>query len=358
MSHSNSGASHGTLRITSAQDENATARLHELVGDSVGIGAAPDNAIVLDASDLAPHHLSVRHIEGRDYLMVDLAARWRERDWTWFKIRAGDVVWCPRHGSIKRPRRRGLCPECRTRRGSLWLLRPLSDGDAFDIGRHYHATYLAYKPGQTRLTLARKTMPAGSVAPLSSASLPTDDSNLWCWQPAGAPFPVFLHQRVNRSTTAHARQNSDREVGGLLLGDVCQDQTGQLYVVVTHTLRAEFAAETRGHLTFTHKTWQQLHNDHLAQYPDKTIVGWYHTHPGWTIFLSKWDLFIHENFFREPWQIALVIDPSLDRAGIFVWNGGAVANPQCPTEPFRLAELDGGFERTRTRGRIKLGAPV
>jgi proteasome lid subunit RPN8/RPN11 len=357
MSQSTSPANHRALTLTPVGDENAAPISYELVGEATEIGSAPENAIALDAPDLAPQHLSVRRIEGRDYLLVDLAARWREREWAWLKLRAGDLVWCPRHGQIKYPGRRGRCPQCRTRRSSLWLLRPLANGDRFDVGRHYRATYLARAQVQSQAAPTRHLGIALRAPPLPTAPLPTDDSNLWRWQPAGAPFPIFLHQRVNRFVTAHARRHGDREVGGLLLGEVCQDQRGQMYVVVTHSLRAEFADSTRGHLTFTHKTWQQLQRAREEQYPDQTVVGWYHTHPGWTIFLSHWDLFIHQNFFRDPWQIALVIDPSLDRAGIFVWNEGAVANPQCPVEPFRLAELDGAFDNGRPRVRIKLKQP-
>jgi proteasome lid subunit RPN8/RPN11 len=162
---------------------------------------------------------------------------------------------------------------------------------------------------------------------------------------------------VNLSITQHARQNNEREVGGVLLGDVRRDEKGWLYLVVTHALQAEFANETRGHLTFTHHTWLKIHRTREAQYPDKAIVGWYHTHPGWTIFLSQWDLFIHQNFFKQPWQIALVIDPSVDRAGFFVWNGDRVDNPDTPVAPFRLAELDGWKETLRPRVRIKLTDP-
>jgi proteasome lid subunit RPN8/RPN11 len=159
---------------------------------------------------------------------------------------------------------------------------------------------------------------------------------------------------VNLAITQHARQNDEREVGGILLGDVRRDEKGWLYLVVTHALQAEFANEARGHLTFTQNTWLKIHRTRETQYPDKTIVGWYHTHPGWTIFLSKWDLFIHQNFFKQPWQIALVIDPSVDRAGFFVWNGGEIGNPDAPLEPFRLAELDGWKDTVRPRVRIKL----
>jgi hypothetical protein len=55
-------------------------------------------------------------------------------------------------------------------------------------------------------------------------------------------------------------------------------------------------------------------------YADKRILGWYHTHPGFGIFLSEMDMFIHRNFFNLPWQLAYVYDPHADEDGMFTWK--------------------------------------
>ncbi len=359
------------LSIVPVGARNTTPVLYELLGDSTEIGSADDNAIVLAHPTVAPHHLAVRRMGDGEHLLVDVAARRRHRDLEWVRFKPGDAYWCPHHGSLERLDPRGLCPRCGRKHGSLWLMRPLAAGDSFRIGKAFRATLVVQEripvgassphksergfppselfeaemlPHQVSLVDGETAIPAGR--------LPTDDSNLWQWRPEVAPFPIFLHHRVNRMITQHARENSQCEVGGVLLGDVRQE-AGQLFVVITHALRAEFATETHGHLTFTQKTWLKIHQMHEAQYPDKTIVGWYHTHPGWTIFLSDWDLFIHRNFFKQPWQIALVLDPSLDRAGFFVWKGDALLDPHKPVEPFRLCELD-GWPASRPSVRIKL----
>ena len=360
------------LAITPIRSENATPVIYELLGDSTEIGSADDNAIVLSDASVAPHHLAVRRTGGRDHLLVDLHERRRCRDLGWLKFKPGDMYWCPRHGSIARVNGRGRCPHCKQRRGSLWLLRPVEPGDSFNIGNAFRATLVAQAPitkstsaesrldfppnefFETQTSHSRKVSLSSGELNIPIASLPTSDSNLWEWRPEIAPFPIYLHQRVNRQITVHARENNQREVGGVLLGDVRQDSSGQIFVIITHALQAEFANETRGHLTFTQKTWLRIHQTHEARYPDKTIVGWYHTHPGWTIFLSDWDLFIHRNFFKQPWQIALVLDPSLDQAGYFVWNGNEIHNPNAPIAPFRLIELDGWAGIQRPRVRIKL----
>ena len=358
------------LSITPLKRKNLVPIVYELNADSTEIGAADDNAIVLSDQSISPHHFAIRRTAGSDQLLVDLSERWRRHDKTWFQFQEGDTYWCPHHNGFTQLDQRDWCPQCQRKRGSLWLIRPLHSGDEFKIGKAFRATYIAqeHAPGPKVVAKTKPVFPPIELAPTSdpkidlvpaepsvpTCALPTDDSNLWRWQPEGIPFPIFMHHRVNVAITQHARQNRDREVGGVLLGDVKQDEHGQLYVVATHALRAEFANETRGHITFTRHTWLQIHTARERLQPDKVIVGWYHTHPGWTIFLSQWDLFIHQSFFKQPWQIALVIDPSVDRAGFFVWKDKQVNSPLTPIEPFRLAELDGWVESIKPRVRIKL----
>jgi proteasome lid subunit RPN8/RPN11 len=357
------------LAIAQIHAATAAPVIYELIDELTEIGASEDNDIVLSNPDIAPHHLTVRFADGLHHLLVDLAESRRLRDQAWNKYRSGDVYWCPRHGRFKRLDQRGWCSACSRRRGSLWLLRPLKPGDAFDIGASFQATYLVQARAQpsehaaitspalakfkSPIRIARDNLIDGHPE-IPVRLLPTDDSNLWRWQPADSPFPIFMHHRVNLAITQHARQNSEREVGGFMLGEVCRDEHAQLFVVVTHALQAEFAEETRGHITFTHKTWLGIHSLHEAHHPDKLIVGWYHTHPGWSIFLSQQDLFIHQSYFKQPWQVALVIDPSIDRAGFFVWKNNQISNPQTPIEPFRLAEIDNWTAAARPRVRIKL----
>ena len=44
-----------------------------------------------------------------------------------------------------------------------------------------------------------------------------------------------------------------------------------------------------------------------------------HTHPDFGIFLSEYDKFIQENFFKEDYQVAYVIDPIQNIEGFYFW---------------------------------------
>lgn len=120
----------------------------------------------------------------------------------------------------------------------------------------------------------------------------------------------------------HVFDNADREVGGVLVG-----RTGRSpgLPMITGAIPAMKADERRATLTFTQDAWQHVHRTLDRDFPPgDQIVGWYHSHPGFGVFLSEHDLFIHENFFSGPSQIALVVDPQAAVEGVFVWQDGQV----------------------------------
>ncbi len=118
----------------------------------------------------------------------------------------------------------------------------------------------------------------------------------------------------------HVFRNADREVGGVLIGR--QSGEGGL-PLVTGAIPALSANEQKATLTFTQEAWAHVHQVLESEFPaDEQIVGWYHSHPSFGIFLSGHDLFIHENFFDAPSQIAVVVDPIGCREGAFGWREG------------------------------------
>jgi proteasome lid subunit RPN8/RPN11 len=121
----------------------------------------------------------------------------------------------------------------------------------------------------------------------------------------------------------HVFANAEREVGGVLVGRAPNDQGLPL---ITGAIAALSADEQRATLTFTQDAWAHVHSTLDSSFPpDEQIVGWYHSHPSFGIFLSGHDLFIHQNFFSGPSQIAVVVDPIACTEGVFAWRDGELA---------------------------------
>jgi proteasome lid subunit RPN8/RPN11 len=139
-------------------------------------------------------------------------------------------------------------------------------------------------------------------------------------------LPIFLDRRAADAIERHALSDTGVELGGILLGKECLDQqTGQPFVWITQSLEAKHYANTQASFTYTHDSWEEITRDRDQRFPDHDIVGWYHTHPSFGIFLSHHDLFIHEHFFAQPLQVAYVVDPINQTRGFFQWRDGGMA---------------------------------
>jgi len=117
----------------------------------------------------------------------------------------------------------------------------------------------------------------------------------------------------------HARSSPKMEICGVLIGWKDDKQT-----IVEGAIAGKGASQGGAHVTFTQETWNHIHHEKEEKYPEKSIIGWYHTHPGFGVFLSEHDLFIHNNFFSDPGHIAWVFDPNSDEEGCFGWIDGEV----------------------------------
>lgn len=61
----------------------------------------------------------------------------------------------------------------------------------------------------------------------------------------------------------------------------------------------------------------------MSRHPETSLMGWFHTHPGHTPYLSQTDLVkTHNLFYTKPYQIAIVLDSLTDNfdTGLFSWK--------------------------------------
>ena len=141
---------------------------------------------------------------------------------------------------------------------------------------------------------------------------------------AKKPFPEVQYDfRVYIDESAFDKicnnPEKTREVGGILVGDVHKDKNGP-FIKVDHVIEALHAEEKGTELTITHETWNHIHEQMDKTHSGKRILGWYHTHPNFGIFLSEQDQFIQQSFFNLAFQVALVYDPVRKVHGVFSWR--------------------------------------
>ncbi len=134
---------------------------------------------------------------------------------------------------------------------------------------------------------------------------------------------VYIKQSVFKNLEKYSSSDTDHELGSILVGEYT-DAMGKSNIVISDYIEAKYTDASASTLTFTHESWDHIHKEHEEKYSDKKILGWQHTHPGYGIFLSNYDMFIQENFFNLPFQVAYVIDPKQKIRGFFQWKDGKV----------------------------------
>ncbi len=165
-----------------------------------------------------------------------------------------------------------------------------------------------------------------------------------------APLRIAMEAVALDNVAAHAKASLSEEVCGVLVGRVCEDDEG-LHVAVSAAIRGTSVRQGSQHVTYTQETWSEIHRTLDRQFPDESIVGWYHSHPSFGVQFSDMDRFVQSNFFGAPEQFGLVIDPvssdiailantptGIVNVGTFWVNGEARA---CWVPPPRAAEAAG-----------------
>jgi proteasome lid subunit RPN8/RPN11 len=170
-------------------------------------------------------------------------------------------------------------------------------------------------------------------------------------------FRVCIDADAHKQMHRHAKENVSVEICGVMVGRWGRDEHGP-FLFVAASIPGEAATNKLAEVTFTHDTWSKINARMDKDFVGQSIVGWYHTHPDFGIFLSDRDRFIHEHFFNEPGQVALVIDPVREQEGVFVWSRGkaVTCSHYWVGDKIRLPNkqdddgVDGHEKRTEKRG--------
>jgi proteasome lid subunit RPN8/RPN11 len=114
---------------------------------------------------------------------------------------------------------------------------------------------------------------------------------------------------------AHCFESEGIEVGGVLVGRPSEGAAPN----VLASLRVPDQRRPAP-LVFTSESWEHIHTELQRRYPGEQIVGWYHSYPGFGLFVSQQDGFIHNGLFKNAGHVFVVIDPKLGQEAVFAWR--------------------------------------
>jgi hypothetical protein len=152
---------------------------------------------------------------------------------------------------------------------------------------------------------------------------------------AKATVKVFLAAALIDNLTKSREFSDQVEEGGFLIGKAFRDRdnAGAYLIEVTAALEAEHTGASLLHFTFTGDSFGAVKQLLSTTYPGQRLLGWWHTH----LFsatdemgLSSIDLNLHFTTFRQPWQLAGLVN--IDETGrvlrFYVRHGDTMA--LCP----------------------------
>lgn len=132
-----------------------------------------------------------------------------------------------------------------------------------------------------------------------------------------AKSQVIVDPDAYRDIEAHCAENPTQEVCGVLVGFTWSEDGMQRTRVVA-SVRGLHAREGQMSVTFTHETWQAVHEVVERRVDDAKVIGWYHSHPDFGVFYSSQDVFVHKHFFGDVGQLGIVVDPIREQRGAFL----------------------------------------
>lgn len=128
-----------------------------------------------------------------------------------------------------------------------------------------------------------------------------------CWLSMSG-LVVALKKDIKKNIYSHLIQERT-EMGGLLIGTVYRIDfaASQTYIVeISNSVPSKMTESTSVSLKLGPDVWLSARS--ICK-ENERIVGWYHSHPGFGAFFSSTDKKTQKDFFNQPFNIGLVVDP-------------------------------------------------
>jgi 26S proteasome regulatory subunit N11 len=129
-------------------------------------------------------------------------------------------------------------------------------------------------------------------------------------------FKVFITSRVIDRISRDVNRPFERI--GLLMGTLRDSSLWVNGIIPGDTEVSEVSC------AFPPDLLAQVADDIIEGRIEGRIVGWYHSHPGHGLFLSRTDAQTHMQFCQfSPYAVSLVADPKAQEFGIWIFENGA-----------------------------------
>ncbi len=121
-----------------------------------------------------------------------------------------------------------------------------------------------------------------------------------------------------------------KEAMGFLIGDV--RQWDGVYSIVHDAVTASLEASSV-YVRFSKEAYEEIFDKLDEIEYEYVIIGWYHSHLGYTSFMSSIDIETQRRYFNQPFHAAIVVDPIEKQMKSF-----RLVNDECIEIPYAIFE--------------------
>lgn len=125
-------------------------------------------------------------------------------------------------------------------------------------------------------------------------------------------FYLSISTKALKKAVEHAKANPEKQVLGFLIGRM-KDYTLIIEDSITNEVESSKTSSRMSPLSIA-----KIADEIIHQKIPGNIVGWYHSHPGYGVYMSRIDAETQSKLQQfSPYIVALVIDPSSDEKKFF-----------------------------------------
>ncbi len=126
---------------------------------------------------------------------------------------------------------------------------------------------------------------------------------------------IYLRYPLFKALDEFAEREKNREQVGLLVGRSGTGKGGQDYLLIEDAIESPVGDEKTGR--FEDGLWKRARRIAKARHPNRSVVGWFHTHPEGKARVTDEEWSVHKRFFPEDDQVLYLIDPNAKDRNFF-----------------------------------------
>jgi proteasome lid subunit RPN8/RPN11 len=125
---------------------------------------------------------------------------------------------------------------------------------------------------------------------------------------------IYMRYQLFKALEDYSKRESNREQVALLVGRQSENADGEGFILVEDAIEAPLGDRVR----FEDGMWKRARRIAAARHPNRTVVGWFHTHLDATLKPSEEERTVHKRHFPEERHLLYLVSAAADDRNFFI----------------------------------------